>query len=165
MRCRGRSWSFDAAYPLFSYAGRARTLITAYKKAGRRSLAPFIAGLFAEAIEGRWKGWTIVPVPPRPGKAGGRDQVEEIARVLERRGYPVARPLRRSRSEEQKSLGRSERGLNAKRAYSLAPGAAPPSLALLVDDVVTTCSTLDACALALKDGGSARVEALAFAAD
>ena len=40
---------------------------------------------------------------------------------------------------------------------------APPPYVLLVDDVVTTGSTLDACARALKDAGAKRVEALVVA--
>jgi len=167
MRCRGAERFFDSAIPLFSYSGAARELIAAYKKVGRRSLAPFIAGIFSEAIRERWPDRTVVPVPPRLGKArsSGWDQVEEIARILERGGYPVARPLARERSEEQKSLGRGARGANAKKAFSLKPGSSSPALPLLIDDVVTTCATLDACARALKGGGARTVAALVFAAD
>jgi ComF family protein len=167
MRCRATERAFDSAFPLFPYAGKARELISAYKKGRRRSLGPFIAGLFAEAVRERWPDRVIVPVPPRPGKAraAGWDQVEEIARWLESRGFRVARPLERSRSSEQKRLGRGERGLNARMAYSLKAGEASPLRPLLIDDVVTTCATLDACARALRAGGAATVEALAFAAD
>jgi ComF family protein len=167
MRCRGAERAFDSIYPLFSYSGPARELMTAYKKMRRRSLAPFIAEMFAQAIEARWAERVIIPVPPRPGKAraSGWDQVEEIARILQRRGLRVARPLERLRSEEQKSLGRGARALNARKAYALRAGAASPGLPLLIDDVVTTCSTLDSCARALKEGGAISVAALVFAAD
>jgi competence protein ComFC len=144
-----------------------RSLVSAYKKGGRRSLSGLFAGLMARAIEERWPGRTIVPVPPRPGKlrALGWDQVEEIARDLELQGFLVARPLERIKSDEQKSLGRSDRGANARKAYRIAAGRRSPELPLLIDDVVTTCATLDACAAALKDGGARSVEALALAAD
>jgi ComF family protein len=167
MRCRGIERAFDSAYPLFSYAGIARDLISAYKKGRRRSLAPFFAEVFAKIIEEKWPDRTIVPVPPRPRKtsASGWDQVEEIAKVLEKRGFPVARPIERRPSEEQKSLGRGERGVNAKKAYGLKRGAVAPEKVLLIDDVITTCATLDACARSLKSGGSLSVTALVFAAD
>jgi predicted amidophosphoribosyltransferase len=42
-------------------------------------------------------------------------------------------------------------------------GGAPPSAAVLVDDVVTTGATLGACAWALRSGGCDRVVALTFA--
>jgi predicted amidophosphoribosyltransferase len=167
MRCREASRSIDSIHPLFSYAGPARDLVRAYKIRKRRSLAPFFAQLFAEAYDRNWPGRTIVPVPPRPGKERiqGWDQVEEIVRILEEGGYAVARPLERGRSGEQKSLGRGERGANARRAYAMKSGASAPLHALLVDDVVTTCATLDACATALKLGGAVSVAALVFAAD
>lgn len=167
MRCRAQPWSFDSAFPLFSYEGRARDLVSAYKKGGRRSLAPFIAGLFAEAIAAKWPERTVVPVPPRPGKAraSGWDQVEELARILEARGFRVERPLERRASAQQKSLGRDERGFNASKAYALKPCSASPELPLLIDDVITTCATIEACSRALRGGGARSVAALAFAAD
>ena len=167
MRCRGVERAFDSAYPLFSYEGSLRVLLSAYKKGGRRSLAGFFAGLAAEAITERWPDRTLVPVPPRPGKlrTKGWDQVEAIARILESRGFRVSRPLERRLSDEQKGLGRGARGANASRAFGLKPGRASPELPLLLDDVVTTCATLEACAAALKRGGARSVEALAIAAD
>jgi len=144
-----------------------RVLVSAYKKGGRRSLSRLFAGFFAEAIEERWPDRTIVPVPPRPGKlrARGWDQVEAIAGLLESRGLPVKRPLERMASDEQKSLGRGDRGANARKAYTLRAGERSPELPLLLDDVVTTCATLDACARALKEGGARSVEAIALVAD
>jgi ComF family protein len=167
MRCRDAPRAFDSAYPLFPYEGAMRSLVSAYKKGGRRSLAGLFAELMAAAIGERWPERTIVPVPPRPGKLRklGWDQVEEIARRLERRGFSVSRPLERGSSDEQKSLGRGDRGSNARRAYRLRAGARAPELPLLIDDVVTTCATLDACAAALKEGGARSVEALVLAAD
>jgi ComF family protein len=167
MSCRGARGACDSTFPLFSYAGKVGELIACYKLKKRRSLAPFIAGLFASACEEAWPDRIIVPVPPRPEKTRlqGWDQVEEIARLLERRGFAVARPLERQRSDEQKSLGRGARSLNAKKAYALKPGASSPELPLLIDDVVTTGATLDACARALKEGGARSVAALVLAAD
>lgn len=173
MRCResalccGTACICDSILPLYSYSGMIAELVASYKLKRRRSLAPFIAQLFAQAYESAGAGRIIVPVPPRPGKlkTQGWDQVEEIARCLEASGHAVARPLERKRSEEQKSLGRGDRGLNAKRAYSLKPGVMPPELPLLIDDVITTGATLDSCARALKEGGARSVAALVLAAD
>jgi ComF family protein len=167
MRCRDQDWAFDSIYPLFSYSGSARELITAYKRGGRRTLSSFFARLLASEIEASWSGRVLVPVPPRPGKLRKRgwDQVEEIARRLERAGFPVERPLERRPSEELKGLGRSSRGDNARKAYRLKARSSSPPRPLLIDDVVTTCATIDACARALKEGGALEVAAVVLAAD
>ncbi|MCH8973572.1 MAG: ComF family protein [Chloroflexi bacterium] len=57
-----------------------------------------------------------------------------------------------------------ERRANVDGAFGLAPGASVAGLRIvLVDDVLTTGSTLDAAAGALKRGGARSVHALAFA--
>ncbi len=167
MRCRGAVWAFDRAYPIFPYSGPARELISAYKKGGRRSLAPPIAAMADRAIRGLWPGRTVVPVPPRPGKIARRgwDQVDQIARELGRMGHRIERPLVRTSASEQKRLGRELRAANARASYSLRRGASPPAEVLLLDDVITTGATVDACAAALKAGGARSVVVLALAAD
>jgi ComF family protein len=171
MRCRGASWAFDSALPLFNYSGLPEALVGAYKFGGRLSLAPFIAGLMEEALRERWPGWALVPVPPRRDKIRKRgwDQVETIVRRLESRGFRAERLLERRPSEEQKHLGLEDRFANARSAYGLAKrgprvGKVPARL-VLVDDVFTTGATADACARALKNGGAEKVAVLAIAAD
>ena len=63
MRCRGREWSFEEALPIFGYDGAAAELVAAYKFAGRRSLARFLAGILSRALAENWPGWPVVPVP------------------------------------------------------------------------------------------------------
>jgi len=167
MRCRDREWSFEEALPLFAYEGAAAELVAAYKFAGRRSLARFLAGLLSRALAGHWPGWPVVPVPYRRAKIveKGWDQVEEIVRVLGRGGFEVRRILERLPSGEQKRLSQEGRLENARKAYRLVPGAAVPPELVLVDDVLTTGATAEACARALREGGALRVAVLALAAD
>ena len=167
MRCRGRDWAFDAAYPLFLYDGAFKRLLSAYKFGGRRSLAAFFAERFAESLQDLWPGRPLVPVPPRPGKLAERgwDQVEEIARSLERRGFDIVRILERRSPAQQKRLGRAARLENARSAYNVRERAAVPPELVLIDDVVTTCATAQACAAALRAAGARSVSVLALAAD
>jgi ComF family protein len=167
MRCRGRDWTFDRAVPLFSYEGAFKTLLSAYKFGERRSLAVFFADLAERSLRSLWPGMPIVPVPPRPGKIRekGWDQVEAIVRILERRGLVVLRILERRFSAQQKRLGLVERKENARRAYGTIRGASVPRELVLLDDVITTCATAEACAAALRAAGARTISVLALAAD
>jgi ComF family protein len=167
MRCRNVTWDFDSAYPLFSYSGAVRDLLAAYKKQGRRTLSIPLAEAVAEILRERFPGRIIVPVPPRPGKTAkeGWDQVEEISRRLEKRGFSVKRILARVSAAEQKHLDRAGRTQNARSSYVLRRGSCPPRRVLLFDDIITTGATVNACAHALKSGGAATVDVLTLAAD
>jgi predicted amidophosphoribosyltransferase len=60
-------------------------------------------------------------------------------------------------------MGREERLGALDGSIRVRPGAAVPLRALLVDDVVTTGSTLAACARALSDAGVREVGAMVYA--
>jgi competence protein ComFC len=167
MRCRDREWAFDLALPLFEYRGAFRSLLKAYKFQDRRSLAPLLADFLDREIGERWPDRAIIPVPPRPGKARekGWDQVEELACALSRRGRDLRRVLERLPSQQQKRLGLEARSENARSSYRLLPGAAVPSRLVLIDDVITTGATVDACARALRAGGARQIAVLALAVD
>jgi predicted amidophosphoribosyltransferase len=105
-----------------------------------------------------------VPVPPRPGKIreAGWDQVEYLAKLLEKDGRPVCRCLRRLGSDTQKVLDREKRRVNLKGKILVREDYGRgkkkvPKTALVFDDVYTTGSTMDACAEALKSAGTANV--------
>lgn len=66
----------------------------------------------------------------------------------------------------QVGLSRAERHRNVAAAFGIAPGAAARiagKRVVLIDDVITTGATLDACARVLKDAGAAEVDCLALA--
>lgn len=75
--------------------------------------------------------------------------------------------LRRIRpTPSQVGLSRGKRHQNVAAAFAVASGALPRvrgKRILLIDDVITTGSTLDACARVLKDAGAAEVDCLALA--
>jgi predicted amidophosphoribosyltransferase len=104
-----------------------------------------------------------VPVPPRPGKIknSGWDQIDYLAKKLKKNhGARVETCLERLPSQIQKKLDRQGRRVNLLgriRCRKL-----PPERVLLFDDVITTGSTLDICAKALKDSGTKEVFALAL---
>ena len=118
---------------------------------------------FAPALAG---GWPLVPVPLHRTRIRERhfNQAEEIARVLAGlTGLPLQRMLRRVRgTETQTALGRRQRMENLKGAFAparsfLRGNAALPAGAVLVDDVLTTGSTVHECAKTLRKAGVRRV--------
>jgi ComF family protein len=163
LSCRERDdWNCESITLLYPYTGKYRKVLGAYKFRKNLGLGNFLARQLAErcrALPGFQgsPGFVVVPVPPRPGKIRktGWDQVEYLARRLEKEGLPVRRCLRRLPSQTQKKLGRRDRLQNLEGRFI--PTGAVPRRALLIDDVMTTGATLEACAGALKQGGSEQV--------
>lgn len=167
MRCRDRVFEFDCAYPLWAYSAETKSLILAYKTRGVRPLARFFAGRISCLIASRYPGVPVVPVPFRAGKLRkeGWDQVEEMARVLTRRGVPVERCLERLPGLSQKTLDYSARLSNLAGRIRVRKGVSVPGRVVLLDDVLTTGATLSECARVLKSGGARHVYAVVLAAD
>lgn len=111
----------------------------------------------------------ILPVPlhPRRQRSRGFNQSGEIALHL---GKALSLPVLEDRLERwrhdppQTTVGGLQRRRNVRGAYRLRQGNPPlPGSVALVDDVVTTGSTVEAAALVLKSAGVSRVEVWAVA--
>ena len=62
-------------------------------------------------------------------------------------------------------LDRAARLRNLRDAFALQPAARPPPTAILVDDILTTSATLEACASILRAHGAARVVGMTIACE
>lgn len=141
---------------LFPYTGKFRRLLAAYKFGKSRALGHFLAEKIREAAAGLPPDFCWVPVPPRPGKlrSTGWDQVEYLAKILQK-DFPFSRCLKRLPSRSQKELGLADRKTNLMGRIRCIKS--PPKTVILLDDLVTTGSTMEACAAALKEGGAGEV--------
>ena len=161
------SWAFEYRPPLDE-------VIVAFKF--RRldylgeSLAELAAPAATELLERAGGVDAVVPVPLhwRRSLRRGYDQADCLASALSRRlGLPKRRPLRRVRSTPAQSLrDRGQRRCNLADAFALRRGSAgrvEGLRLLLVDDVVTTGSTLEASSGALRAGGATAVHPFAVA--
>jgi ComF family protein len=156
------------------FAGPVRSALHDLKYAGERRLADPLGA----AIARRWGrvgigAGMVVPVPVHADRQRirGYDQATLIAAVAARHlGLPMHLALERGRATiAQFELGRDARAANVAGAFRLRARELAGARAiagrwvLLVDDVVTTGSTLAACATALIDGGAAAVSAITVA--
>ena len=149
------------------YEGRMKEIIHALKYERRRSIASRLGALMQEC--GRRvlvDADVVVPVPLHPCREyeRGFNQADDLAQHL---GVPVCRLLKRVRhTHSQIELPKHQRQQNVKDAFALtvsAPKGSTISVAVLVDDVSTTGSTLEACAKVLKAAGVKEVRALTAA--
>lgn len=101
-----------------------------------------------------------VPVSRKKMQKRGYNQAALIARQLaEKTGIPTdLHSLARIRDTiPQKELNHQERRKNLNNAFKMDQNAVKYKKVLLVDDIYTTGSTIDACAVALKEAGVQQV--------
>jgi len=163
--CQRRPPAFDRCRAGFAYRDEIESLVQRFKF--RRDLAAgrVLAELAARRLlaVGVQRPDALVPVPLHWRRLlwRGFNQSELLAADLGRAlgGIPVERMLSRIRATPaQSTLAAARRRSNVQRAFRALPGAAQARSVALIDDVMTTGSTLNACARALKQAGVDYVE-------
>ena len=164
--------AYQRARASVRYDEVARTLVHALKYQDRTDLAPAMGRWMARAgRELLEEADALVPVPLHWQRAWGRryNQSGALARVIARQsGVKVAsEALRRVRpTQQQIGLSRSQRASNVQGAFKVADhrrSEIQGRRVVLIDDVLTTGATVDACARALLRAKAASVDVLVFA--
>ncbi|GAC1622817.1 MAG: hypothetical protein PVS2B2_02610 [Candidatus Acidiferrum sp.] len=135
-------------------------------------LGEWFADRLNEVVKSEVGGFTadvVVPVPLHPGRERerGYNQAGLIARPLARKLRLPYRPIllvrNRPRPEKQ-LLSLEERWESVRGAFATQKGSRVDNLrVLLVDDVMTSGATLDACTRALREAGAKEVTGLTVA--
>jgi ComF family protein len=164
--------AYQRARAAVRYDDVARTLVHSLKYQDRTDLAPAMGRWMARAgQELLAEADVLVPVPLhwRRGWSRRYNQSGALARVISRQsGVKLAsEALRRIRATEQQiGLSRPQRASNVQGAFKVAPERSAEVAGrrvILVDDVLTSGATADACARALLRAKAAQVDVLVFA--
>jgi competence protein ComFC len=170
--CRERGFAFDAARSFGIYEGNLSKAIVLLKYEELEPLGKWFARRLAEIARGlpeKFSPDLIVPVPLHRTrqKERGFNQVDLFGKPLARRlgvpYKPVLLTRKRPRPEKQ-LLHYDERWAAVRGAFVIREGGrVDNSRILLLDDVMTSGATLDACSRALRDAGAKTVAGLTIA--
>jgi len=166
--CEHRVLHFDCAVAAYRSRGLVRKLVHQFKYAKQRHLRYPLAAWLGETLrDPRLRGRAfdaIVPVPLHPARERERgfNQAALLAELLAASTAVPLRPvLERTRyTTTQTAYDRAERMENLHGAFRLRKNRDVRDLrVLLIDDVLTTGSTLSECARVLKRAGAISVHA------
>ena len=162
--------ALEVGMAAFAYEGPLRRALAGLKYGGAARVADPLAARAERqlaSLRAMAGDAALVPVPVHAARRRerGYNQAELLARALARRvRLPVVDVLERARATtQQHRLDRAARLRNLRDAFTLRPDARPPAVAILVDDILTTSATLEACAGVLRAAGCSRVLGFALA--
>lgn len=173
-RCLSEPPSFDRCIAGFRYEFPIRELIAEFKFHGGFAEGRTLARLLAERADrvfatGGKPQW-LLPVPLHTARLRERgfNQSIEVARIIGQRcgiGVDTSYCRRLRATPSQKGLSAEERAVNLRNAFSLHGECADGKLkhVAIVDDVVTTMTTVDTLARVLRCAGVARIDVLCLA--
>jgi len=169
-RCARTRPAFAGARSLYLFQGPVREAVHALKYNHLSALARPMGELIAAYLKTEELPVDlVVPVPlfGRRRRVRGYNQSALLARELARLdGLPLAErglSRRRDTPPQARSVDAEARRRNVAGAFAANGRRVEGRRVLLIDDVMTTGATLDACAQALREGGAASVWALTFA--
>lgn len=165
LECKQKRIGVDMARSVFTHEGEAMRLVVRFKR-GQRYLYRTLAELMLPLLKQEFlsvDALTYVPMTARAERKRGYNQSRLLAEELaEKCGKPVLHAtVKRKESKAQKTLGRAEREKNLEGCFHVIDrkGVKGKSI-LIIDDTMTTGSTVSALADVLRRAGAANVYAL-----
>ena len=164
--CKKRSFHYLRGYPCIKYDKNMSKSIAAFKFKGKKEYAQFYIDEILNMYETQFrreKFDVLIPIPLHVSKYNERgfNQAELIAEGISKRlQVPIDTNVlvRIRKTLPQKELDEKERLRNLQKAFELAKNIQTKyERILLVDDIYTTGSTIEACANLLVQSGVTEV--------
>lgn len=160
--CLKRPPAFDRTVAAFRYGPPLDELVRSFKYGGELALAEFFADRLAGTLAGRALPDRLIPMPLYPARTRERgfNQAVELGRALARRlDLPLdVQACRRMRATTpQAGLDLKARRRNLRGAFAC-DGSLDGLAVALLDDVMTTGSSLDELARTARRAGASRIE-------
>ena len=168
--CASHKHFYDRGRALFSYKSVSDS-IARFKYRGRQEYAAYYAVRMTEELSGfirDCRADALIPVPLHKSKlrTRGYNQAEVLAEELSAlTGIPMFPDLieRVEKTAPMKDLSAAERQNNLKRAFKIRRNDVKLSTIIIIDDIYTTGSTIDAVSRELKRAGVQRIYFLTLA--
>jgi ComF family protein len=170
--CQDKTYAFDRARSFAMYEGTLVEAILLLKFEQMEPLGAWFAARLAEVVNAEGNAMAadvVVPVPlhRQRERERGYNQAALLSRPLAKRlrlPHKAVLLMRTRARPDKRILSLEERWESVRGAFATRPGSQVDNLrVLLVDDVLTTGATLDACARALRDAGAKSVLGLTVA--
>lgn len=168
--CKNEKVYFDRCSSVFEFSGMVQSALHRLKYEGEREIARGIGAFMSRKLKAlKWHVDIILPVPmhEKRMKERGYNQslllASEVARECNIDLYEGVL-IRNRDTESQTHLSRMERVHNVKGAFDvIGKKAIQGKAVLIIDDIMTTGSTLNECSKVLKQEGAREIYCLAAA--
>jgi len=158
--CIEHNKSYEKAWIVGTRSGPLQQLIGGFKFMNVKAAAKDLAKLLDLRLPTLPAHTIVVPVPTAPAhiRERGYDHMALIAKYFaSRRGLQCSAVLGRAGVATQHRSNKQERIIQAKTAFTIQAKIAPQTPYLLLDDVVTTGSTIDEASKLLALSGASKV--------
>ncbi|MGI6045995.1 MAG: ComF family protein [Eggerthellaceae bacterium] len=144
---------------------RSGSIVRVYKDQGERRLATYIAKIMAQTMPDTWPQAPLchIPASVQAYRSRGFDHADLLASELSEKTKRTRVALfKPPQKKDQRLLNKNERIQNMQKTLKLYDGVHIPKQIILIDDVLTTGSTLIAASDALRQAGVEKIYCLTF---
>lgn len=160
--------NFATSFLLFHKSGQVQKLIHALKYKNRPDIGELLGDLFAQHLSNEVIPDALIPVPLHPDKQKERGYNQSLHIALgmaETMGIPVLDNIivRNTKNPSQTTLNRADRWNNVQSIFTRTEEVINVNYVWIIDDTLTTGSTIEACARCIENEVQVGVATLAYA--